>query len=123
MSFSQWNNINQTIFSTLNTGLQNQARDKNILRELEANSSYQREEQIKFTTYQNPTLGITIQYPSNWEKIEADNNVHFLSPLESNFDPYREGVSIYILPPQNLPLDTCVNMQINNLKQTLPTFL
>ena len=48
-----------------------------------------------FTMYENPTYGITIQYPSNWEKIEypriglaavgSDLVVNFAAPVSECF--------------------------------------
>jgi PsbP-like protein len=51
-----------------------------------------------FLTYENnSTLGIKIQYPANWQRIESENNVHgvlFLSPSESNSDKFLESFSV-----------------------------
>jgi hypothetical protein len=42
-----------------------------------------------FLTYDNATLGVKIQYPSNWEKFEQQNNtVLFISPFQSDLDRY-----------------------------------
>ena len=43
-----------------------------------------------FLTYSNPDLGISIQYPMNWEKVEKDNYVRFSSQYENNLDTLRE---------------------------------
>ena len=51
-----------------------------------------------FLAYENnSTLGIKIQYPANWERIESEDNdlgVLFLSPSESNSDRFLESFSI-----------------------------
>lgn len=67
-------------------------------------------------SYQNRALGVMMQYPSNWEKIEEDGKeverhdknapdqassdeqvVEFVSPLETpTFDKYREALSISV---------------------------
>jgi hypothetical protein len=51
-----------------------------------------------FLTYENnSTLGIKIQYPTNWQRIESEDNVHgvlFLSPSESNSDRFLESFSV-----------------------------
>ena len=40
---------------------------------------------IDFLPYENLNYGVKIQYPSNWEKTEENNNeMRFSSPLESN---------------------------------------
>lgn len=58
-----------------------------------------------FLVYNNPSLGVKIQYPSNWEKIERDDNyVRFSSPYVNNQDTLRESfvVDISYLPFQNI---------------------
>ena len=51
-----------------------------------------------FLSYENnSTLGIKIQYPTNWQRIESEDNVHgvlFLSPSESNSDRFLESFSV-----------------------------
>lgn len=37
-------------------------------------SHYNKQILLPFLTYQDPTYGIKIQYPSNWEKIQFDRN-------------------------------------------------
>jgi serine/threonine-protein kinase len=68
-----------------------------------------------FLSYQNRALGVMIQYPSNWEKIEEDSKevehhdknapdqassdeqvVEFISPLEASSDKYKEALSISV---------------------------
>ena len=69
-----------------------------------------------FLSYQNRALGVMMQYPSNWEKIEEDGKeverhdknapdqassdepvVEFVSPLEiSSSDKYQEALSISV---------------------------
>jgi hypothetical protein len=58
-------------------------------------------------TYQNPTYGITLQYPSSWEKIEYpriglaavgnDLVANFLAPLVNASDHWREHFMIQVL--------------------------
>jgi hypothetical protein len=58
-----------------------------------------------FLLYNNPSLGINIQYPSNWEKIEQDDDyVRFSSPYESDQDTLQESfvINIQYLPFQNM---------------------
>ena len=60
-----------------------------------------------FVTYKNPIYGITIQYPSNWEKIEYSKTaltvggsnliVNFLAPLVNASDHWREHLMIQVL--------------------------
>jgi eukaryotic-like serine/threonine-protein kinase len=68
-----------------------------------------------FSSYQNRAFGITIKYPSSWEKIDEEskerehNNrsipdqvssdkqvVEFISPLEHSSDKYQEALSISV---------------------------
>jgi hypothetical protein len=58
-------------------------------------------------TYQNPTYGITLQYPSSWEKIEYprlglavvgnDLVANLLAPLANASDHWREHFMIQVL--------------------------
>lgn len=62
-----------------------------------------------FIIYENPRYGITIRYPSNWEKIEyprlalevvgSDLVVNFLAPLVNVSDHWREHLTIQVLKP------------------------
>jgi hypothetical protein len=60
-----------------------------------------------FMIYKNPIYGITIQYSSNWEKIEYSKTaltvggsnliVNFLAPLVNASDHWREHLMIQVL--------------------------
>jgi hypothetical protein len=60
-----------------------------------------------FITYKNPIYGITIQYPSNWKKIEYYNTpltvggsnlvVNFLAPLVNASEHWRTHLMIQVL--------------------------
>ena len=82
-----------------------------------------------FSTYDNPTLGIRMQYPSNWSPIEYGYNsttnntvVRFLSPsktgselgnvsgVSGNFVPY---VDVFVFDSKNMSLDQIVKGRIN----------
>ena len=72
-----------------------------------------------FLTYQNnSTLGIAIQYPSNWERTEDGNgnSVLFLSPSESKSDKVLESLSIKAFP-NNVSLSKLADRSINYYKQ------
>ena len=82
-----------------------------------------------FSTYDNPTLGIRMRYPSNWSPIEYGYNsttnntvVRFLSPskigselgnisgVSGNFVPYLD---IFVFDSKNMSLDEIVKGRIN----------
>jgi hypothetical protein len=76
-----------------------------------------------FLTYDNTTLGIKIQYPSNWEKFEQQNAVLFISPFQSDLDRYRETVGISLVPfVNNISLDEFVSNTTNFLSTTANDF-
>ncbi len=62
----------------------------------------------KFSVYRDPVDGISIQYPSNWEKIEYFQSpvqmsvagyrvvVNFLAPIENSSDQWREYLMIQV---------------------------
>jgi hypothetical protein len=82
-----------------------------------------------FLTYGNPTLGIRMQYPSNWSPIEYGYNsttnntvVRFLSPsktgselgnvsgVSGNFVPYLD---VFVFDSKNISLDQIVKGRIS----------
>jgi len=82
-----------------------------------------------FSTYDNPTLGVTMQYPSNWSPIEYGYNsttnntvVRFLSPsktgselgnvsgVSGNFVPYLD---VFVVDSKNMSLDQIVKGRIS----------
>ena len=84
-----------------------------------------------FLTYQNPLLGLKIQYPSNWQIIERPYNAtgnstiaSFISPpqaapataspsgvLQDRFLPYMD---IFVFDSKDMPLDQLINGSINH---------
>ena len=84
-----------------------------------------------FLTYQNPLLGLKIQYPSNWQIIERPYNAtgnstiaSFVSPpqvapgtsvpsgvAQDRFLPY---VDIFVFDSKNMPLDQLINGSLNH---------
>ena len=72
-----------------------------------------------FLTYENnSTLGINIQYPSNWEKDSYDNKVAFFAPSLDN--PKIIPVSLFVdvdnLPFQITDVDDYISHYINHLR-------
>jgi hypothetical protein len=82
-----------------------------------------------FSTYDNPTLGIRMQYPSKWSPIEYGYNsttnntvVRFLSPsktssdlgnvsgVSGNFVPYLD---VFVFDSKNMSLDQIVKGRIS----------
>ena len=72
-----------------------------------------------FLTYENnSTLGIKIQYPSRWERLEYDDEgVLFLYPSESNSDKFLESFSIKVTPSNNMSLSELAKESIDNYGQ------
>ena len=82
--------------------------------------------QSLFLTYASPLLGIEMQYPSNWKKLEHTNSVKFLSPLEGPSDRFREGLGITAFPVNNndnrLSIDRIAVETINIYREQLQDF-
>jgi eukaryotic-like serine/threonine-protein kinase len=82
--------------------------------------------QSLFLTYASPILGIEMQYPSSWKKLEHTNSVKFLSPLEGPSDRFREGLGIIAFPVNNndnrLSIDRIALETINIYKEELQDF-
>ena len=88
------------------------------------------------STYQNSSLGINIQYPSDWqveERINIDNNnniassIKFSSPSKNDLmvvSVYTQNLSSLPVEQQqqNITLDSLTRTGINAEKKTLTTF-
>jgi PsbP len=78
------------------------------------NTPLQKQQPSSFLTYENPTYGFIIQYPSNWSKTEQPEAGRVVS-----FDEINKGVQVYIkhdkLPSQYATLTQYVNTLVNQL--------
>jgi eukaryotic-like serine/threonine-protein kinase len=79
--------------------------------------------QEQFLTYEDITTGISIQFPSNWEKsVNLNNFVTFRAPPETDTRVYPAalGLKIQELTSQNVPLQEVTKAQMSELKKTNP---
>ena len=79
--------------------------------------------QEQFLTYENPELGISIQYPSNWEKlVNLDKFVTFTAPPETDtrIYPAALGLKVQELSSKNISLQEITKVQMSNLKKSNP---
>jgi YVTN family beta-propeller protein len=73
--------------------------------------------------YENSAHKITSLVPSNWNITEEGNDtIRFLSPIETESDADREGLSIEILRSGNIPVREYASSRIIDLRQNLPRF-
>lgn len=78
--------------------------------------------QEQFLTYENPEIGISILYPSNWEKLaNLDNFVTFTAPPETDTRIYPAAIGIkgQELSSQNIPLQEITKVQMSDLKKVI----
>lgn len=80
-----------------------------------------------FLTYRNSSSGLTIQYPSYWEKTEDGNAVIFHTPYQSDLDRYQERLWITTtelseLFRPNMTLDKFSDSIIGEYNDTLKNF-
>jgi PsbP-like protein len=82
-----------------------------------------------FLTYENnSTLGVKIQYPANWQRIESEAIAHgvlFLSPSESNSDRFLESFSVAsnsLFNSNNNSVDELARRAISEHIEHLPDF-
>ena len=77
-----------------------------------------------FLTYENATLGISIQYPSGWMKVEENGTgVMFISPPDKNNSEASSvmvnvqiaNLSLFSLSPSDLSLENYTNLTIEAL--------
>jgi eukaryotic-like serine/threonine-protein kinase len=79
--------------------------------------------QEQFLTYEDITTGISIQFPSNWEKsVNLNNFVTFRAPPETDTRVYPAalGLKIQELTSQNVSLQEVTKAQMSELKKTNP---
>ncbi len=77
-----------------------------------------------FLTYENnSTLGIKIQYPSKWKRVQyGDMAVVFVSPSERNSDKFLESFSIAGTPTNNKSISELASQSIANYRQKYANF-
>ena len=61
-----------------------------------------------YLTYMSPTLGMKIDYPSSWQKVEGNVGVMFLSPQENDLDEIRGGLGILVFARSD-NMSICMN--------------
>ena len=86
-------------------------------------SSIQVLAQEQFLTYEDITTGISIQFPSNWEKsVNLDNFVTFRAPPETDtrIYPAALGLKIQELASKSVLLQEVTKVQISELKKSNP---
>lgn len=88
-----------------------------------ASSSNQVLSQEQFLTYEDITTGISIQFPSNWEKsVNLDNFITFRAPPETDtrIYPAALGLKIQELASKSVLLEEVTKLQISELKKSNP---
>ena len=88
-----------------------------------ASSSNQVLSQEQFLTYEDITTGISIQFPSNWEKsVNLDNFITFRAPPETDtrIYPAALGLKIQELASKSVLLQEVTKVQISELKKSNP---
>jgi hypothetical protein len=79
--------------------------------------------QEQFLTYEDIATGISIQFPSNWEKsVNLDSFVTFRAPPETDTRVYPAalGLKIQDLSSQNVSLQEVTKVQTSELKTANP---
>lgn len=88
-----------------------------------ASSSIQVLAQEQFLTYEDITTGISIQFPSNWEKsVNLDNFVTFRAPPETDtrIYPAALGLKIQELASKSVLLQEVTKVQLSELRKSNP---
>jgi hypothetical protein len=81
----------------------------------------------KFLTYENSTMGIKIQYPSNWTKQTARGGIAFVVlPIGSNNNPEEFLAKLNVTGimgfPSNVPLKAMADRVIDGYRHFLRNF-
>jgi eukaryotic-like serine/threonine-protein kinase len=77
-------------------------------------------DQTNFTTYENPTFGIRIQYPSDWGRLDlsflgASADIDFY-PLDDTSGAKDVRIQVKTLPSQNMTLEQYTNTQTKSIE-------
>ena len=75
-----------------------------------------------FLTYENTTLGIKIQYPSNWTKQASGRGVTFLVPLGGDNFLAKLNASALVGFPTNMTIKAMADRVIGSYRHFLPGF-
>jgi hypothetical protein len=71
-----------------------------------------------FLLYENPTLGIKIQYPTDWKKGGENGNITFIAPIENNLGIYHDNVILTTKRlSKNITLDEYAGIFTSQLKK------
>ena len=77
----------------------------------------------KFVTYDNPTFGVRIQYPSDWGRLDLSFLQHSADidfyPLADTSLAKNVKIQVNNLPSRNMTLEEYTNSQINPLEERL----
>jgi hypothetical protein len=73
-----------------------------------------------YQTYENSTLGIKMQYPSNWKVEGFADRVRFVSPKEDTNDKYVQTIDLFTYP--SMSLNQAVESLTNYYKTSLTNF-
>jgi MgtE intracellular N domain len=78
----------------------------------------------RFITYENSSLGLQIQYPSDWKKVEDTRNLTFYSMSQNSSS---KGHTLYpqlhiLVKSHNETLSQAANELVNNYTKSVPAF-
>lgn len=77
-------------------------------------------DQTNFTTYENPTFGVRIQYPTDWGRLDlsflgASADIDFYA-LDDTSSAKDVRIQVKTLPLQNMTLEQYTNTQIKSIE-------
>jgi YVTN family beta-propeller protein len=81
-----------------------------------------------WTSYNNSTYGVKIDYPSRWDRHNLNQEIRFLPPFENNtaillpYDLISTQLSLQFTPYENIGIDGFVSNQVNLDKISLHGF-
>ena len=78
---------------------------------------------IEWLNYSKPNIHLKMQYPSDWQKVENQNNVTLSLPQVSGLGPFEGNLTIDTYPSGNVPLQELVGLEILDYRKHWPTFV
>jgi YVTN family beta-propeller protein len=84
---------------------------------------YQAAASIEWLNYTKPNIHLKMQYPSDWQKVENQNNVTLSLSQSGSLGPSGGNLSIESYPSGNVPLQERVGLEILDYRKHWPSFV
>ena len=78
---------------------------------------------IDWQNYTKPNIHLKLQYPSDWQKVENQNNITLFLSQNDSIVPFGGNLSIESYPSGNTPLNKLVSLKIHGYREHWSSFV